>query len=540
MKKIIIILMASVLCTLAVHAKVKKNLTYLEDLKITDSTLVKENREVTFKMDIDISDLRLRTQHTVALIPVYVSKDSSRTQAFPSVIIDGKTRDKIYLRSQSLKSVDAPALHDENALVIMGCRRKDPKTYEYTATLPYESWMLDGQVILREKVHGCVNCEKGAGETTLLDNLLPEYIPAYNLDRLQPKVEIKIRMDSAAARINFKWDKYDILPNYKNNRAELDTVINSIARVKNHPDMTIKSIYIDGYASPEGTIAHNETLSKNRAYSLSEYVRKDLRMEKDIMHVSWHGEDWEGFKKMMLVDDRMPNLLKRDEVVRILETFKGDSDACQELIEAIQPREQVYLPLLNVLYPELRRNQYKIIYQITNFDLEKSREVIKRNPENLNLYEMYMVLNSYGKGTEDHDWAYKMIQKHFPQRAEVLNDKALELVETQDYEAIITLLEGSSTTKDSPVLLNTLGVAYAERARALKAVDSDKLDFAKKAEAAFEKAIAVGKEIDIKMKEIEEKKANGTYTEGEEDKLMAKSTMAEANLDHIKKVIDQL
>ena len=45
---------------------------------------------VELKMSVDLSNARIRTQHTVALTPVLVSADGNREIAFPPIVIDGK------------------------------------------------------------------------------------------------------------------------------------------------------------------------------------------------------------------------------------------------------------------------------------------------------------------------------------------------------------------------------------------------------------------------------------------------------------------
>ncbi len=506
MKKILITIMASVLCISAVHAE-KKNLSYLPDVKITDTTFVKDNREVTLRMDLDISGLRVGTQHTVALIPVYVSADGSRTQDFPSVVIDGKTRRKIYLRSQKLGTVDAPPFHDETAQVILRSRDKENLAYEYEAVLPYERWMLNGRVELREKVHGCVNCEKGLSRIPLIGDALPEYMPDYKTRKLEPEPEpIKERHKKSVARIQFKWDDYVILENYRNNRAELDTVINSILYVKENPDMEIVRINIDGYASPEGTIAHNEILSKNRAIALSEYVKKVMKFNDSVMHVNWHGEDWTGFTRMMLKDNRYPYLPRRAELVEILkDSLSMNSDQLQERMEALEPKAEIYGRLLDELYPELRRNEYVITYNVRNFDVEEAKEIIKTNPELLSLKEIYMVAGTYTKGTPEYEWTMDTAAKVYPKSACVLNDMAHELMEAEDWKGIIALLGNvKGEPADNPTLHNTLGVAYANDKQPYKALEE------------FQKAIALDKEPTKNAPE------------------------AEHNLAEVNKVIDQL
>ncbi len=476
MKKIITLLAALVLCSVAVHAG-EKEVSYLPEISISNKTLVKEGRQVTLTMDIDMSGLRMGSQHTLALTPVLISKDGSRELEFPPVVVDGKVRDRIYLRSQVLESVDVPPMHDENAKVIMRRNNREEQTYSYESSVPYERWMLDGRVELREEVHGCVNCEEGESvQPEFLAGVLPTYIPHYTVGTIEPEPEpVKVREESRTARIQFRVNKYDILPNYKNNRAELDTVINSILLVKNNADVTITGIYIDGYASPEGKIANNMVLSRNRANSLSDYIRKTTKVEESLFNVAWHGEDWDGFKRMMLEDNRLPGLHRRDEVVKILEECTEDSDECQKKIEALTPRSEVYTVILDNLYPELRRNEYRIVYDVRNFNLEEAREMIHKRPDLLSLREMYMVAGSYEKGSAEYQKAMDIAAKHYPNSPAVLNDKVLDLMAAEDYKSVVDLLEESRLTDYNPTLLNALGVAYTRVGDPYKAENTFKL-----------------------------------------------------------------
>ena len=78
---------------------------YLSSIDIRQGNVLKQNRTVALKMSVDLSKTRIRTQHTVALTPVLVSADGTREVAFPPIVIDGKTRHKVYLRAQRLSLI---------------------------------------------------------------------------------------------------------------------------------------------------------------------------------------------------------------------------------------------------------------------------------------------------------------------------------------------------------------------------------------------------------------------------------------------------
>ena len=465
-------------CPVALHAENKPG--YLSSIEIRQGGVVKQGRTVSLQMAVDLSKTKINTQHTVALTPVLVSADDSREVAFPPIVIDGGTRHKVYLRAQRLESVDLPPYHDDEAQVIIRRKGKE-QGYDYTASVPYERWMLDGRVEIREEVHGCTNCGEGKSERQLWTGVLPPYVPEYRLDSIAPAPEpVKMRAENRTARLQFRQDSYNILPEYKDNRAELDTVSNSIMLVKNNADVKITGIYITGYASPEGSEAHNLKLSENRAKALADYIRRHDAISSDLLHVDWKGEDWEGLVRVL---GDYPNLLKCDSVYAIIERYPNERDFCELQLRKLVP-PTIYHRLLTELYPVLRRNEYRIEYNVRNFDLEEAKRQIETRPDLLSLSEMYKVAGSYGKGSPEYDKVMAVAVRYFPTSPAALNENALSAIAREEYDAAIELLEKSETAAQTAELLNTLGVAYAKAGQYDKAEDA----FRRAAEAGSETA----------------------------------------------------
>ena len=92
----------------AYAGKTGKTVSYLPVIGMKDQEVRKNGRSVELTMVVDLSGARIRTQHTVSLTPVLVSRDGRREAAFPPVVVDGGTRSKVYLRAQRLKSVELP------------------------------------------------------------------------------------------------------------------------------------------------------------------------------------------------------------------------------------------------------------------------------------------------------------------------------------------------------------------------------------------------------------------------------------------------
>lgn len=493
MRRIYPILWLMLACS-PVKLQAENETSYLSSIHIHQGDVVMQNRTVELKMSVDLSKARIRTQHTVALTPVLVAADGSREVAFPPIVIDGKTRHKVYLRAQRLESVDLPPFHDDAAKVIIRQGRKNEQ-YDYVASVPYERWMLNGRIEMREEVHGCTNCGKGQAEKGLMAEVLPAYMPTYRQGTIAPEPEpVKVRAETRSARLQFRVDSYNIRTDFRNNRAELDSVMSSINLVVSNPDIKITDIYITGYASPEASIPYNYTLSKNRAQALAQYIAHHEAVTSDMLHVDSKGEDWDGFVQA-LAD--FPRLKERDKIYEIIERYPDDHDLCEQQIKK-QVGADTYTRLLNEVYPRLRRTDYRIEYNVRNFNLEEARRMVNERPDLLSLSEMYKVAGSYEKGSAEYNKVMATAVRCFPNSPAALNDNALNAMEQKDYATAVRLLEKSSVTNQNAELLSTLGVAYAGAGEY------------QNAEAAFRRAADMGSE------------------------------KAKHNLDEVKKVIEQL
>lgn len=118
------------------------------------------------------------------------------------------------------------------------------------------------------------------------------------------------------------------------------------------------------------------------------------------------------------------------------------------------------------MYGPLRRNEYRIEYNVRNFNLEEARQLLRKSPKLLSLNEMYQVAGSYGKGTAEYNEAMDIAARTYPENPVALGNAAVTKLEQNEVRAAITLLEGKQL--DASVK-NTLGVAYAKAGEYAKA-----------------------------------------------------------------------
>lgn len=117
----------------------------------------------------------------------------------------------------------------------------------------------------------------------------------------------KIRHLDKRAYIDFPVNRIELRADYRRNPAQLDSIITTIKALKADKNLQVMGINIHGFASPEGSYKHNVYLAKNRAITLTEYVRKMVELPDSIFAVSSTAEDWDGLREYI----RASNLEKR-------------------------------------------------------------------------------------------------------------------------------------------------------------------------------------------------------------------------------------
>lgn len=429
---------------------------YLEAVNIDGPQVTKTaDRKANVKMEIGLDNLKMNRQHSLRVVPVIVAADGSMEQELPPFVINGKTRDRVQQRARALYGEE----FNEDALLVVRRDNGSEQTVSYEASVPFKRWMIDGNVELRAYVTGCAQCEEGS-ETAYGGTIFPAMNPVYVAPFIEPKEEeVKRRSETRVARLEFRQNSDRIDAAYKQNRAELAKVKESFQVVRDNHDLTITGIYVTGYASPEGTMKYNMDLSKRRAQAFTDYVRRDLDgIDRSLYHVAWKGEDWDALRKEV---ERRTELEQQQEILQLIDGCGDDKDACEAELKKLVPAA-VYTKLVNEVYAPVRRNEYRIEYNVRHFTIEEGRKMITES-------EIHKVADSYGKGTPQYIDCLLTGAKTYPQDVTAVNNAALALLEAQRAGEAVALLEKAP---QDGALLNMLGTAYVKNGQPEKAVEA--------------------------------------------------------------------
>ena len=378
-------IVASILAVTTVSAQ---DVVTTKDSRVSNFEVSRANGKLTIDMDIDISTLDIGSDETFVITPVIIN--GSNIEKLAAIEVMGR-RAYLYSQRNDAQTVTDNPFYSQRKAKRAERKAGQKQSVEYNATTNFAEWMRGGKVQLNMGSCGCDPWVEYVGTDDAGDVGQEIYNPSYICSYIAPEPEpIKVRNESHSAYINFWVDRYEILEKYKNNATELAGIIESITKVDDDEDLTITSITIEGWASPEATEYHNKVLSENRANSLANYVSKKTGVERNLIEAIGCGEDWDGLRELV---DATPGLYMRDKVYEILNSNLS-LDQKDYRLSQLQPSD-IYARLMNEMYPKLRRNDYKIVYEIRNFDLEEARRLIHETPEKLSVDEIYKVAGSY-------------------------------------------------------------------------------------------------------------------------------------------------
>lgn len=410
-RKIQFILFVLAVLWLNVSPSMAQSLSYKGTISVKPVRLEQHGDSLYVDINFIMDDLKVKSSRGIDLIPQLVSLTNSHV--LPKVSIKGRDEYLTYERSLSLMSAKEKMSYDKPFAVEKGYKKRND-TIKYRYVLPFEPWMADVRLDLQRDDCGCgetslMNVELLISHVTLERILMP-YDVFPHLVYVQPKVEgIKHRDIQAECFLDFQVNKVNIRPEYMNNPQELAKIRAMIDDLKADPSIQVNRLDIIGYASPEGTLETNKRLSEGRAMALRDYLASKYEFPKNQYHIIFGGENWDGLVKALATID----MEYKDEVLEIIENTPIEMGREAKLM---QLRGGVpYLYLLKNVFPSLRVAICKVNYDVKNFNVDEAKEVIKKRPQNLSLNEMFMVANTYPKGSQEFIDVFETAVRMYPE-----------------------------------------------------------------------------------------------------------------------------
>lgn len=386
---------------------------YNDAISITDVSLWQQGESLYIDMQIDMRNLKVDNDRTLTLTPMLVSAD--RNLVLPEIIINGRRRQKAYVRSMAL-----------NSETNLGVPSNKKEVLSYTQIIPYQPWMENASLNLEENLCGC-----GGHQEVLTQEPIPNEIST-EIKRLSaihpilshiqlPADRLEVRSKQYEAHLEFPVNQSVILPDYMNNKSELQNIQKMLSETLNDKGLNVKGIYIEGFASPEGALKLNEQLSVKRAEALKNYLTAQGQIPAGLCHVSFGGENWDGLVKAL----ESSTLKEKTTLLDIIEQTSDIALRKQKLknVNGGAP----YRVMLRELYPALRKVNCRVDYT-TDITIAAQADA-----EDTNLNAAATALSERNLTT-----ARQYLDKSNPQTAEYANNSgSYYLLNGQPEQAIV-------------------------------------------------------------------------------------------------------
>lgn len=444
-------------------------------VSIKSFNINREGKYLTVKMNLDLNKLDVDANRAVLLTPRLVNGTDSLD--LPAVGIYGRRRYYYYVRN------GIGSISGESETIYRASSKPDSVAYNNLAE--YEKWMDGATLKFHRSDWGC--CHEIVAE---YEGILGRHREAFfpELIFVQPKAEImKSRSLSGSAYIDFPVDQTVIYPDYRRNTTELGKIQATIDSVRNDKDVTITSVWLKGFASPESPYKHNTELAIGRTAALKKHIGQLYHFADSIIQTDYEPEDWAGLRRYV----EQSNINYRAEILALIDSDM-EPDAKEAKIKRTYPDE--YRFMLQNFYPALRHTDYRIDYNIRKFNkVEEIKRIMAEQPQKLSLNEFYLVAGKYEPGTDEFTDVFETAVRMFP-NDEIANlNAANAAIRRDDFATARRYLDKTGDSAEA---------VYARGALAIREKDYDtaRRYLGKAKEMGLEKATLTLKELNERRK----------------------------------------
>ncbi len=421
-------------------------------------------------------DLLKDLDYTVTPSPLEMHADSVRVKVdvkFPEKGIKKKAYATITpkLAGTELKTVTVQGEKaSANGTVI---QYKPGGTMTYTDVIPYKPEFENTELIVTGKVFkgGKEKVGKFEDKEIAKGTIITPYLVNKDFKCIYAKDEFKrVNEKSTFAQINYLKAKYDVRKTELKD-ADIVDLGTWLAAAQSNPKINIKSINITGYASPEGEVAKNETLSSDRAGSAKTATvdlakkSKNDKASGEIYNLSGRGEDFDGFK-VQLGKNTTIKQEDKDLILRVLQMYADPNQRETEM----RNLGKSFTELDKTIFPLLRRAEISVVYDLTGYSDEELKAVSTSDPQKLTLEELLFTATL----TDDLNEKlrlYKEAEKKDPSDYRAANNVGVVLYNQGKVAEAKSQFEKANGLKDNAISKNNLGAVAGVSGDRKKAAD---------------------------------------------------------------------
>lgn len=333
------------------------------DYKVTPSPLEMHGDSVRVKIDVTLPEKGIKKKASAEITPM-LGKTALKTVTIQGEKVTG------------------------NGNVI---QYKPGGKVSYTDVVPYKPEYENAELVATGKVYKGGKEKKGKFEDKKLADgtVITPLMVNKDFKVIYAKDEfVRTNEKTYFAQINYDKGKSIVKPGELKDKDIVDFSA-WLAAAQANPKITLKSINVTGYASPEGEEGKNNNLSTERAEAgkkVTMDLAKAVKNEKaqtEIYKILGSGEDFDGFKRE-LQSSTVINEDEKNLVIRVLEMHKDPVTRETEM----RNMGKTFTQLDKMIFPKLRRSEISTVYDLAGYSDEELKSVSVSNPNSLTIEEL--------------------------------------------------------------------------------------------------------------------------------------------------------
>ena len=248
-------------------------------------------------------------------------------------------------------------------------------------------------------------------------------------------------------------------------KAQLFYPVNGVAKVASYlknadalavldaldePNYKVSSVDINGWASPESSVAYNQSLSQRRAATVKKIIADKYKYDENLYHTRGNGEYWDAIIEFVNETDNAVVAASRTAIKDAI-AANSNLDKREAAIKAIDGGKP-YRVIFNEVYPISRFAECVVTYKAKQFVLSDAKAIYAIDP----------------KGLSASDYATWTLQEYnatvtakglslYPNDENLNAAAASKAYERGDYDAAIKYYKKAGS---APEILNNLGCCY--------------------------------------------------------------------------------
>ncbi len=233
-------------------------------------------------------------------------------------------------------------------------------------------------------------------------------------------------------------------------------------------------------------------LAENRAKSLTEYVKHQYNLPDGVFApAEATPENWEGLRAAV-VDMDESVLPHKQEIMAVIDKVLDDlsnnvtNQADRDELSIRSKYSQEYRYLLQNVYPGLRRSDYDISFNFSDFTLEQAKQIYKTKPYQLSLREMWDVAKTMQPYSPEYNKVMQTAVNIYPDAPEALINLANVAIRQKDLlkaESLLDRAGNSAEAQNARAVIAIIQKRYVDAERLLSDAAKKGLDVSKNLEA---------------------------------------------------------